>query len=245
MIGTLVNTGAILAGGLIGLAFGHHLSPAIQQRLRLGLAALTTYAGLSMVWTGLQSGGFLTGAKQLGIALLALSVGSWLGHTCRLQRSVDQLGRWAKRRFTAATAESPTQSRPDPIEGFITCSLLFCVGPMAILGPIQDGLEGRWQVLAVKSLLDGLGAMGFVAAFGWGPLAAALPVLLYQGGITLAARQLEPVLAAHDLKDTLSITGGFIVTTISLVILEIRKVPLADYLPALPLSVLLAQWWLH
>ena len=87
--------------------------------------------------------------------------------------------------------------------------------------------------------------MGFVAAFGWGPLAAAVPVLLYQGGISLAAHQLEPLLAAHDLKDTLNITGGFIVTTIALVILEIRQVPLADYLPALPLSLLLAHWWLH
>lgn len=235
-----------MAGGVAGLAFGNRLSPLIQQRLRIGLAALVSYVGLSMIWTGLQSGGFLTGVRQLGVALVALCLGSLVGHLCRLQRGVNRLGRWAREKFSTASADPDAATRRrDPVEGFITCTLLFCVGPMAILGPIQDGLEGRWQVLAVKSLMDGLSTMGFVAAFGWGPLLAAIPVLLYQGGITLAARQLEPVLAANDLKDMLNITGGFIVATIPLIILELRKVPLADYLPALPLSLLLAHWWLR
>lgn len=246
MTGTWINTGAILVGGGVGLAFGQRLSPAIQHRLRIGLGALTTYAGLSMVWSGLQNGGFQTGVRQLGVALVALSLGSFLGHLCRLQRGVNRLGRWAREKFSAASADpGAVARRRDPVEGFITCTLLFCVGPMAILGPVQDGLEGRWQVLAVKSLMDGLSTLGFVAAFGWGPLLAAIPVLLYQGGITLAARQLEPLLAANDLKDALNITGGFIVSTITLIILDLRKVPLADYLPALPLSLLLTHWWLR
>ena len=235
-----------MGGGLIALAFGDRMGPRIQQRLRVLLAGLTAYAGLGMVWSGLQSGGFKTGLQQLGIALLSLSLGSLAGHLCGLQRGVTRLGRWARERFSAANANAGTSAtRRDPVEGFITCSLLFCVGPMAILGPIQDGLEGHWQVLAVKSLMDGLSTMGFVAAFGWGPLLAAIPVLIYQGSITLLSHRLEPLLAANDLKDTLNITGGFIVATIALVILELRKVPLADYLPALPISVGLAYWWLR
>jgi len=244
VIGTVINTGAIVAGGLVGLAFGDRMNAAVQQRLRVVLAGLTTYAGLSMVWSGLRSSNFKTAVQHLAIALLALSVGSLLGRWCGLQRTVTRWGRWSRERFKTAAAAGP-QARRDPVEGFITCTLLFCVGPMAILGPVQDGLEGRWQVLAVKSLLDGLSTMGFVAAFGWGPLLAAVPVFIYQGGITLAARQLEPLLTANDLKDTLNITGGFIVTTIALVILDLRKVPLADYLPALPLSLFLAQIWLR
>ena len=113
---------------------------------------------------------------------------------------------------------------------------------MAILGPVQDGLEGHWQVLAVKSIMDGLSTMGFVAVFGWSPLLAALPVLLYQGGITLAARQLEPLLKASDLKDAINITGGLMVVFIALVILDVRKVPLANYLPALAWAPILAYW---
>jgi len=245
VIGTLINTGAIIAGGVAGLAFGNRLGPAVQQRLKVFLAALIAYAGLSMIWTGLQNGGVITGVRQLGVALVALCLGSLVGHLCGLQRGVNRLGRWARKKFSAVKSDSSGVLRNgDPLEGFITCTLLFCVGPMAILGPLQDGLEGRWQVLGVKSLMDGLSTMGFVAVFGWGPVLAAIPVLLYQGAITLGARQLEPLLAAHDLKDALNITGGFIVTTIPLVVLDLRKVPLADYLPALPLSVGLAYWWL-
>lgn len=246
MTGTFLNAGAIVVGGVAGLAFGNRLSPAIQARLRLGLAGLTTYAALSMMASGLQAGGLRTGVRQVGMALLALMVGGLLGRTCRLQRGANRLGRWARDRFAAASTGgagkdgADRDARRDPVEGFITCTLLFCIGPMAILGPIQDGLEGRWQVLAVKSLLDGLSTMGFVAAFGWAPIGAAVPVLLYQGAITLAARRLEPVLASQDLKDMLNVTGGLIVAMIPLVILEVRKVPLADYLPALPVSLLLA-----
>ena len=252
MIGTWVNTGAIVAGGLAGLAFGNLLSPAIQQRLRTGLAGLTTFAGLSMVWSGLQAGGYFTGLRQLGIALVALSVGGLVGHWLGLQRRLNQLGRFAANRFrpdsaagmTAGTTAGASPVSRDPVAGFLTCTILFCVGPMAILGSIQDGLDGRWQVLGVKSLMDGFATMGFVAAYGWSPILAAVPVLLYQGAITMAAQRLEPLLAVQDLKDSLNITGGFIVVTITLIILEVRKVPLADYLPALVLAPLLAHgWW--
>jgi hypothetical protein len=253
-MGTLLNTGAILIGGALGLGFGHWLTPTVQQRIRIGLAALTTYAGLSMIWAGIAGSTSGGAAKQLSLALLALSLGSLTGHAMRLQRGVTRLGKWAKSRYARASeipapmssgalADGTGQARPDLMEGFLTCSLLFCVGPMAILGPIQDGLEGRWQVLAVKSLMDGLSTMGFVAAFGWSPMVAAIPVFLYQGAITLAAHQLEPLLHAQDLKDSVNVTGGIVVGFIALVILDLRKIPLANYLPALVWAPLLTQWF--
>lgn len=245
MIGTLLNVGGIVLGGVAGLTFARSLSPKTQQRLKLGLAALTIYAGFSMVWDGLKSPvGHAAG--QLGIALLALSLGSFLGWLLRLQRGMNRLGKFARERFTKATtppADGTAAPRPNPSDGFVTCTLLFCVGPMAIVGAVQDGLNGDWRTLALKAVLDGLATMGFVATFGWSPLLAALPVLAYQGTLTLGARALAPLVEDAALRDSLGITGGFIVAMISLVMLDLRKVPLANYLPALVIAPLLTWWW--
>jgi uncharacterized protein len=104
---------------------------------------------------------------------------------------------------------------------------------MAILGALEDGLSGRVQTLAVKSLMDGLATMAFVKSFGIGPIFAAIPVLAYQGSITLAAHSVQPLLANHMLLDSINAAGGLLILCISVVILDIQKVPLADYLPSL------------
>jgi uncharacterized membrane protein YqgA involved in biofilm formation len=184
--------------------------------------------------------------KQLGIGLLSLSLGSAAGRLLGLQKGVNRLGKWARNRFeTATNSEAEAQGKwRQQSDGFVTCTLLFCVGPMAILGAIQDGLEGKWQTLGLKGVLDGLAAMGFVSSFGWGPILAAIPVLAYQGTITLAAGRLEPLLHRAEVKDSIGIAGGFVVACIAVVILEVRKVPLADYLPALIVAPLLTAWWL-
>src|SRR5262249_31214939 len=125
----------------------------------------------------------------------------------------------------------------------ITCSLLFCVGPMAILGALQDGLDGKYQTLAVKALMDGLATMAFVTTFGWGAMLSVVPVVAYQGTITLGARLLAPFLERQALLDSVNATGGMLVFCIALVILEIKKVELADYLPSLLVAPLLAWAW--
>lgn len=248
MIGTLLNVGGIVVGGIVGLTMGNRIPATVQGRVRLGLAGLIAYAGLSMVWEGLH-GGLAHNLRQLGIGLLALVVGNLAGRLLRLQRRIDQVGRWAAGRFERAQGKST--GAQDEVsdtrrwsEGFVTCTLIFCVGPMAILGSIQDGIDGQWKTLGIKGLLDGLATLGFTVTYGWGPILAAIPVLAYQGSITLGAQWLEPLMRGNELKASLGIAGGFIVACIAVVILEIRKVPLANYLPALVFGPVMTWWWM-
>ncbi len=127
-----------------------------------------------------------------------------------------------------------------PSEGFITCTLLFCVGPMSLLGSIQDGLTGDIQILGIKSVMDGISTMTFATTFGWSVLFSAVPVLVYQGTLTLLAvvvkQWLDALPVAGLLIDSMTATGGFIVLCIPLLLLEIRRIQLADYLPALVIA---------
>jgi uncharacterized membrane protein YqgA involved in biofilm formation len=239
MIGTLLNTAGILVGGVIGLTTTKELSAVTQTRLKILLGAATVYVGLSMAWDGF-SGSIRQRAAQLGIAILAMMIGKVTGRLLRLQWGVNQLGQAAQRRF--ATAKTAQHNRIG--EGFITCTLLFCVGPMAILGSLQDGLLGSIRTLAVKTALDGLATMAFSKVFGWGVLLSAIPVLAYQGSLTLAAGSIEPFLRDPVLLQSVSLTGGLLVFSIALVILELKKVALADYLPSLVYAPLLTWWWL-
>ncbi len=246
MIGTWLNVGGILLGGLVGLTLGRHLTARGQQRLRMLLVLLTVYAGFSLIWQSLHLPvGHAAG--QLGIALLSLMLGSLVGNLLGLQRLTNRAGKWARERFSKAaetTGQPAASAATRRSDGFVTCTLLFCIGPMAIVGAVQDGLNGDWRILAVKGLLDGLATMGFVATFGWSPLLAALPVFVYQGLLTVGAHTLAPVVTEPAVRDSLGLTGGFIVATVSLVILDLRKVPLANYLPALVLAPLLTRWWM-
>jgi uncharacterized membrane protein YqgA involved in biofilm formation len=238
MMGTWLNVGGILIGGLAGLTFAHRLSEHTQRRMRAVLGALTVYVGLSMVWESISLP-VLHGLKQLGIALLALVLGNLTGRILHFQRGVNKLGRLAAERF----ARSRAGGKPERAEGFVTATLVFCVGPMAILGSVQEGLTGDWRTLGLKALLDGLGTMGFVLTLGWPAMLSALPVLAYQGLITMAAQTLAPHLQEPALRDSFTAVSGMIVATVSLVILDLRKVPLADYLPALVWAPLLTAWW--
>jgi uncharacterized protein len=240
MIGTILNAAAIVVGGVIGVTTVKDLSPVNQSRLKVVLGAFTVYAGLNMAWNGF-GGGFMHRAAQLGIAVLALALGRLTGELLRLQKGLNQLGRIAKEKF----AEAKESGSRGPVEGFVTCTLLFCVGPMAILGALQDGLLGSYRTLAVKSALDGLATMAFSKVLGWGVILAAIPVLVYQGAITLAAGLAEPYLRNPELLESLNLAGGLLVFSIALIILEIKKVALADYLPGLIYAPLFTHWWLR
>ncbi|MBI5800421.1 MAG: DUF554 domain-containing protein [Verrucomicrobia bacterium] len=238
MTGTFINTAAILVGGFVGLTAARQLSAQTQTRIKLALAAFTLYAGASMVWQG--TGGSLgTVLKQLGIAMLALVLGNALGMALRLQAGLNKLGRFVKERIAKASPADDNRFS----EGFVTCTLLFCVGPMAILGALEDGTSGDFKILAIKSALDGLAAMGFAATFGPGVLLAALPVLAYQGTLTLLAHALADQLHDPLLLGSIRVTGGLVVMCITVVILDVRKVPLANYLPSLAVAPLLTHWW--
>lgn len=238
MMGTILNAAGILLGGVIGLTVANRIKPSTLLTLKVLLGALTVFVGLKLTLSSL-SGGFGSVMKQLGIVVLALTLGRIAGRLLHLQKFLNGLGHYAKERYTHADTNSPQRLS----EGFITCTLLFCVGPMAIIGAAQDGLEGRWQTLGVKALMDGLATMAFVTTFGWGVMLSVIPVVAYQGTITLGARFLAPYLQDQALMGSVNATGGLLVFCIALIILELKKIELADYLPSLAFAPLLTWWW--
>jgi uncharacterized protein len=238
MIGTLLNAAAIVVGGVAGLTTTRQLSPVNQTALKILMGVFTTYVGLSMVWQGLN-GTFAQVLKQLGIVLLALILGNVTGKLLRLQKSLNRLGQHARQRLSNARPDGPHRIN----DGFVTCSILFCVSPMAFLGGLHDGLGGNYKILATKAVMDGLATMAFVTTFGWGAIMSALPVVACQGTITLLAKTLQPFLETHVLLDSINATGGFLVFSIALIILELKKVELADYLPSLAYAPLLTWLW--
>jgi uncharacterized membrane protein YqgA involved in biofilm formation len=237
MIGTILNGAAILVGGTVGLTTTKQISQANQGLLKVLLGALTVYVGLSMTWSAL-GGGFLKILKQLLIVVLALSLGNMAGRLLRLQSLLNRLGQYAREKFTQAPNDPANRFS----EGFLTCTVLFCVGPMAILGSIEDGLFGRYRTLAIKSVMDGLATMAFARAFGWGVLLSAIPVVAYQGSITMLAYALEPILRRPELLNSISATGGLLVFCVALIIFELKKIALADYLPSLVFAPILARF---
>lgn len=243
-VGTILNAIGIIVGGMLGLLLSRQMTPATQIALKGMLGILVIYVGLSTTWASL-GGGFGSVIKQLFIVILALTFGRITGRLLHIQKGLNRLGRYAKERFTKAATDQSGQSTRWS-EGFVTCTILYCVGPMAILGSIQDGLDGRWQTLGVKALIDGLATMAFVGTFGWGAIAAVVPVVAYQGTITFAAKTLAPFF--HDpanaaLLHSINATGGLLVFCIAMVILELKKFELADYLPSLAWAPLITWLW--
>jgi len=238
MTGTILNAAAILIGGVLGLTTTRQMTAANQGVLKLILGVLVVYVGLNMTWESLN-GSFAHRVKQLVIVILALILGRIAGQTLHLQKSLNRLGQIAKEKFSKAKPDSANRVS----EGFITCTLLFCVGPMAILGSVQDGLLGNYRTLALKSLMDGLATVAFAKVFGWGVLLSVIPVVAYQGTITLLAKLLEPYLRNPALLDSINATGGMLVFCIALIILELKRIELADYLPSLAFAPLITWLW--
>lgn len=238
MTGTFLNVAGILIGGLIGLCWKQQMSQTTQVALRGLLGVLTVYVGLRVVWLSL-GGGLGAGAKQILILVLALTLGRIAGRLLRIQKGMNRLGQYAKQKFAAADPGRPVRMS----EGFMTCTVLFCVAPLAILGAVQDGLAGQWQALGIKTLMDGLATLSFVRLFGWGSMVSALPVLSFQGTIFLGARLIEPWLREHALVESINMTGGMLVFCVALIILEFRKIELGDYLPSLGFAPLLTWIW--
>jgi len=239
MIGTIVNAAGILLGGVVGLARQRALPATSEAFFKVALGAFTVFYGLRLAWMSL-SGSFPQILKQLLITVLALMAGKLTGRLLRLQKLSNRIGRGARERMAAATPDNPHRAA----EGFKTCAALFCAAPLGVLGALQDGLSGYFYPLVVKGVIDGLATRGFVPLFGWGVILSVLPVVTFQGSITLLASQfLAPFLHAHNLLDSVNAAGGLLVFCVALVILEIKKIELADYLPSLAFAPLISWLW--
>lgn len=243
MTGTTINVLGILIGSTLGLFWIKAMTPRLQIRLKAWLGLLAVIAGLILVWKSMN-GGIKLVLLQLLTIVLALTLGRMAGKALRIQRFLNRMGDFAKRRM--ADAQERGSRRPN--EGFVTCTVLFCFAPLAIVGPIVDELGGNWKPLAIlplaiKAVMDGLGAMAFVNMFGAGVMLSALPVLAWQGSIAILARWLAPFLYEHGMADSIVGVSGLLLFSVALVILEIKKIELGDYLPSLIFAPLLAWLW--
>jgi len=241
MIGTFLNVGGILVGGAVGLARRKSLSAANESFFRVALSAFTVFYGLRLTWLSVN-GTVWEILKQLVIVVLALTLGKLAGRLLHLQKMSNRIGQRARERMEAAS----TSGRPRPDDGFKVCAALLCAAPLGILGAVQDGLthSAYFYPLAVKGVIDGLATMGFILLFGWSAILAALPVLAFQGTITLlCARVIEPFLAPHGLIDPVNAVGGLLVFSVALVMLGLKRIELADYLPSLAFAPLITWLW--
>lgn len=244
-IGTLVNAGTVLVGGTLGLLLGHRFPERTQRVVTDGLGLVTlVIAGTTAAAVGSVAFTDAVGAPLL-VVLAAVLLGGIVGSLLRLEDRIEQLGDWLHG-LTGARAEGgpdpDTGDRARFIDGFVTSSLVFCVGPLTVLGSITEGLgEGPDQLL-LKAGLDGFAAVAFAAAFGWGVLASVVTILLVQGALTGLGAVLGDFLpTAH--VDALTATGGVLLLAVALRLLQLRTMPLrvADLLPALVFAPVVVQ----
>lgn len=235
MTGTIINVTAVLVGGAVGARLGHRLPRKLQETVMNGLGMMVIVLGISMALA----------SQNLLIVMGSVLVGGVLGEWWRIEDGLERVGRWLEDRFgrpdDAAQGRSITRA-------FVTTSLLFCVGPLTIVGSILDGLTGNFQPLAIKSMLDGFAALAFAASLGPGVMFSALSILIYQGGLTLLAlffgSSLTGITAETPAVIEMSATGGVLILGIGLILLEIKRIRVGNFLPALliaPLIVVILQ----
>ncbi|HKP54101.1 MAG TPA: DUF554 domain-containing protein [Chloroflexia bacterium] len=221
--GTLLNMVTVLLGGTLGLLVGGRLPERFNDIIIGGL-------GLSVLLIGLQKA-LVTG--NVLILLGSILLGGIIGELLRLDYRLDRLGEWLQERLARGGRDASTFS-----EAFVTSSLVFCVGPLTILGSIQNGINGDITLLAIKSLLDGFAAFAFAATLGWGVLVSTVTILVYQGALSLIAWQIATGVPADDNPYILEMTaaGGLIMLGVGLKLLNIKELKLANYLPAIAIA---------
>ncbi len=226
MTGTLINVVSILIGSFLGLLFGSRLPERFKHTVTAGLGLFTLSIGLSM---------FLKSEESL-IVLGGLLIGAILGEWWKIEEGLENLGAYLEARFGGGNSAEDSNRF---IRGFMTASLLFCIGPLAILGAIQDGLVGDYELLAVKSVLDGFASLAFASTLGVGVAFSALAVLLYQGGISLLAAQLDQLITTPMMTEMVAVGGVILIGLAISSLLEIKKIRVGSFLPALAIAPLI------
>jgi len=234
MIGTLINAAAILIGGLIGLVFGHRIPQKTQDTLVNGL-------GLFMIGYGVMS--FMKTQNML-IPLVSLLIGTIFGEWWKIQDHLDALGGVLEKKFLNGRAAKDEKGSRF-ITGFVTASLLFSIGPMAILGAFQDGLTGDYQMLAIKALIDGMTSIAFAASLGVGVLFSAGLILLFQGGIALAAQVIGRGLDMSVINEITSVGGVVLIGLGVSSLLKLKPIRTGSFLPAIFVSIVIVLLLQH
>jgi uncharacterized membrane protein YqgA involved in biofilm formation len=221
LTGTILNVVSVLIGGALGTVLGQRLPERIRQTVMHGLGLVTITVGLRMA----------TDTANVLIVMGSVLLGGILGEWWHIEEHLQAVGDALQQRMRIGAAGTLAR-------GFVTASLIFCVGPMTILGSIRDGLVGDYSLLAIKSLLDGFAALALASTLGIGVMLSALTVLVYQGSLSLLA-SLAQVAMTEAMITEMTATGGVIIMGIGLVLLDIKRVRVASYLPGIFIAPLI------
>ncbi len=235
MRGTLLNVVTVLLGTALGVALGGRLPDRVRRTVLDALGLFTLVIGFANAADAFgETLSAEVGRAAVLVVLGSLLAGGVVGELLDIDAALQRLGERLKARV------APTGGRF--VEGFVVASLVFCVGPLTVLGSLQDGLTGDYELLAIKSLLDGFAALAFASALGIGVGFSALTVLVVQGGIALGASGLDGVLTDAMLA-AMNAVGGVLILGIGLRLLELREVRVANLLPALVIAPLVLAVW--
>jgi len=219
-MGTIINVATILIGGLLGLALRERFPERIAQTALQVMGLFTLLVGISMALKG----------QELIPVLVSLAFGAMLGEWLDIEGGLERLGERLEKKFKVSAAS--------PSKGMIYASLVFCAGSMAIVGSIADGVQGDHSILVTKAMMDGIISIPFAAGMGFGVLGSALPVLIYQGSLTLLARYLQAIFSPEIIREMTAV-GGVIVMGIGVNIMGLQKIRVGNFLPALAVIILL------
>jgi uncharacterized membrane protein YqgA involved in biofilm formation len=226
LLGTLINVGAVVVGSLVGVFFHARLPKRLTTIAFQGIGLFTLFIGFTMA----------AKTKHLLILIFAIVLGAITGELAGLETHLNRFGDWIKARTKSKSARFT--------EGMVTAFLLFCMGSMTVLGAIEEGLGGRPNLLAAKSVLDGFASLALAASLGIGVLFSVIPLLIYQGGLTLLAGSLHAVMSDIVVNEV-SAAGGLILIGLGITILEIKRLKVLNMLPALVFAGVLAAVFLR
>lgn len=222
MLGTIVNVIAIICGSLLGLLFRKGIPDNYKEIIMSGI-------GLSVILIGVKSA---LSSDQLLIVIFSVIIGAGIGELLKIEAKLESLGSYFERRLASKSSDTGSFAR-----GFVTASLVFCVGSMAIVGALESGLTGNHQTLFAKSILDGVTSLIFASSLGIGVLFSGVAVFLYQGAITLTAVFMKNLLVAETISQMTSV-GGLLILAIGLNLLGITKIRVGNLLPGIFLPLL-------
>ena len=222
MIGTLINIIAVIVGGSLGTLLGGRLPERSRETVLHGIGLVTLVLGIHLTME----------TQNILIVMGSVLFGALLGEWWRVDVGLERLSEWLRSRLVTRISSSRLGHFT---EGLVTASLVFCVGPITILGAIQDGLRGDYSLLAIKSMLDGFTALAFAASLGIGVLFSVLTLLVYQGGLSLLAGLIQNVLTESMIQE-MTATGGVLILAIGLLLLDVKKIRVANLLPALVIA---------
>lgn len=221
MLGTLANVAAIIAGALVGFGLKQRIPERVSSIAMQGLALVTALIGITLMIT----------TQHVLVVLVSMVTGGVVGELLRIEERLDRLGARVEGRFG--------KERGAFAKAFVTTTLLYCIGPLAIVGALQDGLRGDYSVLLTKSMMDGIASVAFASTLGIGVLFSALPLAAYQGGITIGASLLQPYLTSAMITE-MTATGGLLILAIAMNLLRIAKIRVGNLLPAILVAAILS-----